>query len=99
MNSSPAARPARCTLPYMSTPINHHHVSQCHSRLFFNEQDKKIYYYDKELDKFDYKLTTKSLFSENYANTKLENDEFDHKSVEDELNQYFEKDFESMQKI
>ena len=84
----------RCTLPYMSTPINHHHVSQCHSRLFFNEVDKKIYYYDKVLDKFDFKLTTKSIFSEDYANTKLENDEFDHKSLEDELNEYFEKDFE-----
>jgi Protein of unknown function (DUF4238) len=78
----------------MSTPINHHHVSQCHSRLFFNEQDKKIYYYNKELDKFDFKLTTKSIFSEDYANTKLENDEFDHKSLEDELNKYFEKDFD-----
>lgn len=77
----------------MSIPINHHYVSQCHSRLFFNEQDKKIYYYDKVLNKFDFKLTTKSIFSEDYANTKFENDEFDHTSLEDELNQYFEKDF------
>lgn len=78
----------------MSTPINHHYFSQCHSRSFFNEQDKKIYYYDKQLDKFSYKLTTKSLFSEDYSNTKLDNNEFDHKSLEDELNLYFEQDFE-----
>lgn len=78
----------------MSTPINHHYVSQCHSRSFFNESDKKIYCYDKQLDNYYAKLTTKSLFSEDYANTKLNNNEFDHQSLEEELNVYFEKDFE-----
>lgn len=78
----------------MSIPKNHHHVSQCHSRWFFNDQTKKIYFYDKSLDKYDFRLTTKSLFSEDYANTRIDNNEFDHKTLEDELNNYFEKDFE-----
>lgn len=78
----------------MSIPKNHHHVSQCHSRLFFNDQTKEIYCYDKSIDKYDFKPTTKSLFSEDYANTRLDNDEFDHKTLEEELNNYFEKDFD-----
>lgn len=78
----------------MSTPINHHYVSQCHIRSFFNDRDKKIYCYDKHLDNFYYKQTTKTLFSEEYSNTRNVNGTFDHQSLEDELNDYFENDFE-----
>jgi hypothetical protein len=78
----------------MSTPINHHYVSQCHIRSFFNHEDKKIYCYDKQDDRYYFKLTTKSIFSEKYANTRIRNSEFDHQSLEEELNLFFEKDFE-----
>ncbi|MBK7308907.1 MAG: DUF4238 domain-containing protein [Chitinophagaceae bacterium] len=79
----------------MSTPINHHYVSQCQIRNFFNGQDKLIYCYDKQLDNYFSKSTTKSLFSEEFSNTRVgTNDELDHETLENELNLYFEQDFE-----
>ena len=77
----------------MSTPINHHYVSQCHSRYFFNEIEKLIYCYDKQLDNYYSKSTIKSLFSEDLSNTKFENNKIDNQTLEDQLNEYFEKDF------
>lgn len=74
----------------MSIPINHHYVSQYHVRLFFNEQEKKIYCYDKVYDKHHYKTTTKSLFSEDYANTRMSNAGMDHQELEEQLNLFFE---------
>jgi hypothetical protein len=78
----------------LSSPKNHHYVSQCHSRLFFNDQEGKIYCYDKELDNFYSKLTTKSLFSEEFSNTRGDDGGLDHKTLEDQLNVFFEKDFD-----
>jgi len=77
----------------MSTPLNHHFVSECHSRQFFNEEEKRIYCYDKTQDRFYSKITTKSLFSEYYSNTRVQNGELDHSSLEEELNRVFETDF------
>lgn len=78
----------------MSIPINHHYVSQCHIRSFFNEQDKKVYCYDKVLDRYYFKSTTKSLFSEDYANTRIKHNKVDHQELEEQLNLFFEQDFE-----
>jgi len=78
----------------MSIPRNHHHVSQCHIRLFFNEQEKKIYCYDKELDRYYPKTTTQSLFSEKDGNSRLQGREVDHASLEMDLKTYFEDDFD-----
>ncbi len=78
----------------MSIPINHHYVSQCHIRLFFNEQEKRVYCYDKVYDKYRYKTTTKSLFSEDYANTRMRDAGIDHQELEAQLNVFFEQDFD-----
>ncbi|MEX2565042.1 MAG: hypothetical protein WD431_03795 [Cyclobacteriaceae bacterium] len=67
---------------------------QCHSRYFFNDQRKAIFCYDKVFDNFYPKLTTKSLFSEDFSNTRVHNDDLDHQTLETELNLYFENDFE-----
>jgi hypothetical protein len=77
----------------MNPPINHHFVSQVHIKNFFNTEQKKIYVYDKIEKRHYYKPTTKTLFSESKLNSKFENGEIDHSSIEEELNNYFEKDF------
>jgi hypothetical protein len=78
----------------MSLPKNHHYVSQCHIRNFFNSVQNKIYCYDKELDNHYSKQSSKKLFSEDYSNTRLINGELDHQTLEDELNLNFEQDFD-----
>jgi hypothetical protein len=77
----------------MSTPVNHHYVSQCQSRQFFNPAEKKIYVYDKQLDNFYSKLTTGSLFSEDYSNSKVVDGEVNHEQLEIELKVLVEDDF------
>ena len=77
----------------MSIPINHHYVSQCHQREFFNEVEKAIYVYDKERKNHYKKTTTRSLFSEDNLNTKGEGTRLDFFSLENELKLLFEDDF------
>jgi hypothetical protein len=77
----------------MSTPINHHYVSQCHQREFFNEAAGYIYVYDKELKNFYRKKTTKTLFSGDHINSKQGSDYVDHTTLETELKLLFEDDF------
>ena len=77
----------------MSIPKNHHYVSQCHIEKFFNSKEGKIFYYDKEINNYDYKTTTKSIFSEPLSNSRVINNEIDHKGLEDELNKKFETPF------
>ena len=79
----------------MSTPINHHYVSQCHIRNFFNKVDKRIYCYDKQINNHYSKDSSKTLFSEDFSNSKIVGNQIDHKSLEDELNLHFENDFEN----
>lgn len=78
----------------MSIPRNHHYVSQCHIRLFFNEQDRKIYCYDKERNNYFSKTTSKTLFSEQDSNSRVEEDTIDHETLEKDLKTFFEDDFE-----
>lgn len=78
----------------MSLPKNHHYVSKCHIKQFFNSAQNKIYCYDKELDNHFSKQSSRTLFSEDYSNTKLTNGELDHQTLEDELNLNFEQDFD-----
>lgn len=77
----------------MSKPRNHHFVSQVHIKNFFNTTDRKIYVYDKILNNFYFKETTKTLFSEKDLNTKLDNGIKDFESLEKDLNDFFENDF------
>lgn len=77
----------------MSTPINHHYVSQCHQREFFNKDTGFIYVYDKEVKNYYKKQTTKSLFSSDLLNSKQELEAVDHTSLETELKILFEDDF------
>ncbi|WP_224488663.1 DUF4238 domain-containing protein [Robertkochia flava] len=78
----------------MSTPRNHHFVSQIHLKQFFNENEGCIFVYDKNLDNHYKKTTTKSLFSEKDLNTRNIDNEKDFNSLESDLNKYFEKDFQ-----
>jgi hypothetical protein len=78
----------------MSTPKNHHYVSQCHIRYFFNKAQNRIYCFDKEVNNHYSRQSTKRLFSEDYSNTRLTNGELDHQTLEDELNLNFEQDFD-----
>jgi hypothetical protein len=77
----------------MNIPINHHYVSQCHQREFFNAEDKGIYVYDKTKSNIYKKLTTKSLFSEDNLNTKSDAGRIDYTTLEKELKVLFEDDF------
>lgn len=77
----------------MSIPRNHHYVSRCQIENFFNHEEGRIYLYDKELDNFFHKETTKSVFSEKDSNSKVTDGEIDHLSVELELKSSFEDGF------
>lgn len=77
----------------MSIPRNHHFVSQVHIKNFFNKEEKKIYVYDKIRKNHFSKNTTKTLFSEIGLNSKYSNGKVDHESLEKELNDHFEKNF------
>jgi len=77
----------------MSIPRNHHFVSQVHIKNFFNSENGKIFVYDKLLDNYYFKTSTKSVFSEKDLNSKFENGDLDHFSLEKDLNEHFEKDF------
>lgn len=76
----------------MSTPKNHHYVSQCHSKCFFNTTENKIYLYDKLKDNFFSKNTTKTIFSEDYSNSTLINGKVNHDVLEKDLKQLAEDD-------
>jgi hypothetical protein len=69
----------------MSIPINHHYVSQCQQKEFFNHLTGLIYIYDKELDNHYSKQSSKRLFSEDHANTRENNGIVDQTTLESEL--------------
>ena len=77
----------------MSIPKNHHYVSQVHLRNFFNVDIGEIYIYDKSRKNFYSKKSTKNVFSEKFSNSRYLEGKLDHKSLEDDLNENFEKDF------
>ena len=77
----------------MSTPKNHHYVSQCHQKEFFNDSTGLIYVYDKELNNHYSKQTSKSLFSEDQLNTRESNGNLDQSTLETELKLLFEDEF------
>lgn len=77
----------------MSTPQNHHYVSQVHIKNFFNYEEGKIYVYDKDRKNHYFKKTTRSLFSERRLNSRFKDGVIDHETIEKDLNDFFEKDF------
>jgi hypothetical protein len=77
----------------MSIPRNHHFVSQIHIKNFFNKDLERIFVYDKGLNNFYIKKTTKTLFSEKDLNTKVSENESDYESLEQDLNMFFEEKF------
>lgn len=77
----------------MSVPKNHHIISKVHIKNFFNKSEGKIYIYDKFEKYIFFKTTLKSLFSEQYSNSRFSDGEIDHETLEKELNDFFEKDF------
>ena len=77
----------------MNEPVNHHYVSECHLKEFFNKEMGQIYLYDKLLDNHYQRSGTKKIFSEKDLNTKLFGDMIDRISMETELKVLFEDDF------
>ncbi|SDJ11224.1 DUF4238 domain-containing protein [Chryseobacterium jejuense] len=77
----------------MSTPRNHHYISQVHIKNFFNEQNE-IYLYNKSSKLFQTKKSSKRIFSEKDLNTKYEDGLNDYTTIEQQLNQYYENDFD-----
>lgn len=77
----------------MSVPVNHHYVSECHLKEFFNAQQRKIYLYDKQLSNFYWKPGTKKIFSLDNLNTRATEDGLDQSSMELELRVMFEENF------
>ena len=71
---------------------NHHYVSQCLIKNFFNQSEKRSYLYDKKHDNYFYKEGTKRIFSANNLNITLEDNKISEK-LEKDLCKYFEKDF------
>lgn len=77
----------------MSIPKNHHHVSQCQIGNFFNLNEGKIYLYDKALKKPFHRKSTERVFSEDFANSRLTNNEIDHSTLEKDLKDNYEDTF------
>jgi len=77
----------------VSAPINHHFVSKCHLKEFFDHDAKRIYLYDKIISNFYYRTGTSNIFSMNYLNNRLINNKVDQKSMELELRVLFEDNF------
>lgn len=77
----------------MSIPINHHYVSQCQIRNFFNKGEGKIYLYDKILKNLFERKSTERVFSEDESNTRIRNEQIDHSSLEKDLKDNFEDNF------
>ncbi|RKT01807.1 DUF4238 domain-containing protein [Chryseobacterium defluvii] len=78
----------------MSIPKNHHYISQIHIKNFFNKEDGGIYLYDKNQNNLFKSNGTRNIFSEKNLNTiRLSENDLDYTSIENELNDKFEKDF------
>ncbi|SDS50745.1 Protein of unknown function [Mucilaginibacter mallensis] len=76
----------------MSIPINHHYVSECLIRNFYNDTERKIYLYDKQQHRHFFNSGTKRIFSQPHDNTTIVDDKLSF-HIETELNTHFEKDF------
>lgn len=83
----------------MDEPKNHHYVSRCHIKNFFNTTEKKIYLYDKLQDNFYSSKSTKNIFSEQYLNSRFESGEIDNKTLEKDLQVNFEDHFQRITKL
>ena len=68
----------------MSIPLNHHYVSQCQIKKFFNTEGK-IFLYDKSKRNFYWKNSSKNIFSEKFSNSIFNNGEIDHETLEHDL--------------
>ena len=77
----------------MSVPKNHHYVSQCQIKKFFNKEEGKVYVYNKETKRIQYRRSSEKLYSEDESNSRFINNKIDHQTLEDDLNKHFEHDF------
>ncbi len=77
----------------MSIPKNHHYISQIHIKNFFNKDDGCIYLYDKHQNNLFKSNGTRNIFSERNLNTRRVSKNIDYSTIESELNDKFEKDF------
>lgn len=71
----------------MSIPLNHHYVSQCQIKNFFNDAGE-IFLYDKSRRNFYSRNSSKNIFSEKLANSIYKEGQIDHQTLENELKQF-----------
>ncbi|MBK7669060.1 MAG: DUF4238 domain-containing protein [Sphingobacteriaceae bacterium] len=77
----------------MSTPRNHHYVSQVLIKKFVDSENN-LYTYSKTSSSFEEKILDRFDFAEKDLNSTITaSGEIDHKSVEDNLNKHIENDF------
>ncbi|MEJ6979756.1 DUF4238 domain-containing protein [Pedobacter sp. P351] len=74
-------------------PVNHHYVSKCHLKEFFNSYTNKIYLYDKNLRNFYTRPGISKIFSCKKLNNRLWDTAIDRTSMELELRVMFEENF------
>lgn len=74
-------------------PTNHHYVSQCHIKEFFNNDRSRIYLYDKKERNHYERQGTKRIFSLDNLNNRVVGDIVDRISMEMELRVMFEENF------
>lgn len=77
----------------MSNPLNHHYVSQCQIRNFFNKEAGKIFLYDKIQHNHFNSTSTKKIFSERHLNSRSKDGIIDTFSLEADLNSSVESSF------
>ena len=74
-------------------PINHHYVSRCHLKEFFNIEVGKIFLYDKQEDNFYNRSGVRNIFSLDNLNNRITSNNIDKISMELELRTMFEENF------
>jgi hypothetical protein len=75
------------------SPTNHHYVSQCHLKEFFDSDSKRIYLYDKIEKNYYNRQGIKRIFSLDNLNNRVIGDVVDRISMEMELRFMFEENF------
>ncbi|MDZ4784966.1 MAG: DUF4238 domain-containing protein [bacterium] len=74
--------------------MGHHYVSRCQIRNFFNDEEGKIYIYNKVFNKYRYYQGVGSIFSEDGSNTRIVDDLPDNSSLEKDLKISYEDNFD-----
>lgn len=79
----------------MNDPINHHFVSRCHLKYFFNDMKQRIYLYDKTKKRSYSRKSTKYIFSKKRGNSRFRDGALDNVTLEHDLKFHFEDHYDN----